>query len=257
VTALAPGWPTIGERPPPRIGEQLAFPRIESIAVVIPVNDEEALLARCLASVHAALAHPRVRPLRSCVVVVLDECRDRSAGVAHALRRAGDEVVVIAARNVGIARGVGSAAGLELLASDPSTTWLAHTDADTTVPRHWLARHVATSARADAVAGIVRVPDWSARTDRARRTFRRHYRTSPMRPHPHVHGANLGVRASAYLAVGGFPPLACAEDHALWNGLAAAGYVTRPSRRVWVDTSARRSARAPGGFAHALDGLDG
>jgi RNA polymerase sigma-70 factor (ECF subfamily) len=30
-----------------------------------------------------------------------------------------------------------------------------------------------------------------------------------------VHGANLGIRASAYLAAGGFPPLPTAEDHAL------------------------------------------
>ena len=35
------------------------------------------------------------------------------------------------------------------------------------------------------------------------------------RGHQHVHGANLGVRASTYLAAGGFPPEAAHEDRLL------------------------------------------
>ena len=42
-------------------------------------------------------------------------------------------------------------------------------------------------------------------------------------PHSHVHGANLGFRASAYLTAGGFPPVPTAEDHALVAALTAGG----------------------------------
>src|SRR5690606_39684918 len=51
--------------------------------------------------------------------------------------------------------------------------------------------------------------------------------------HPHVHGANLGVSAAAYRAVGGFPPLAAHEDQALVAALARDGFVLarRPQDR--------------------------
>ncbi|MGW5877059.1 hypothetical protein ACWFMI_10995 [Nocardiopsis terrae] len=59
-----------------------------------------------------------------------------------------------------------------------------------------------------------------------------------------MHGANLGVRASAHLACGGFPEPASAEDHALVAASAAGGYrVSRP-RDLRVATSARRASRA-------------
>jgi hypothetical protein len=70
--------------------------------------------------------------------------------------------------------------------------------------------------------------------------------------HPHVHGANIGIRASAYLAAGGFRALATAEDHDL---LAAVTRIGRPVLRaadITVQTSARRQARAPHGFGHLL-----
>ena len=41
--------------------------------------------------------------------------------------------------------------------------------------------------------------------------------------HPHVHGANLGVTAAAYLAAGGFSALRTGEDHALVRALETAG----------------------------------
>jgi hypothetical protein len=34
--------------------------------------------------------------------------------------------------------------------------------------------------------------------------------------HPHVHGANLGIRADAYSDAGGWNDLTVAEDHCLW-----------------------------------------
>lgn len=70
--------------------------------------------------------------------------------------------------------------------------------------------------------------------------------------HTHVHAANLGVRASAYLAVGGFSELQVAEDHALWNELRRRRFHCVSPLDVRVSTSARLRARAPGGFGDTL-----
>ncbi|GAB3825798.1 hypothetical protein [Kribbella italica] len=42
--------------------------------------------------------------------------------------------------------------------------------------------------------------------------------------HDHVHGANFGVRGSAFLAVGGYRPIATGEDRDLWFRLLDAGF---------------------------------
>jgi hypothetical protein len=63
-------------------------------------------------------------------------------------------------------------------------------------------------------------------------------------PHPHVHGANLGIRASAYLAAGRFKPLPTAEDRALIAVAAEAGCQVLQASDIGVRTSARRQVRA-------------
>lgn len=75
--------------------------------------------------------------------------------------------------------------------------------------------------------------------------------------HPHVHGANLEVRASAYRAVGGFPDVAAHEDV-----VALARAVTRQgtcavvrTAAVPVLTSPRMQARTPEGLAQDLRGI--
>jgi hypothetical protein len=67
-----------------------------------------------------------------------------------------------------------------------------------------------------------------------------------------VHGANLGIRASAYLAAGGFPPLRTAEDHALLAAATRAGCMVAQASDIAVETSGRRLARAPRGFGDLL-----
>ena len=73
--------------------------------------------------------------------------------------------------------------------------------------------------------------------------------------HHHVYGANLGVRADAYLAVGGFPADGSGEDHGLWQRLAAAGYTLVQPVGIRVRTSARLRGRADGGLAGLLRAL--
>jgi hypothetical protein len=71
-------------------------------------------------------------------------------------------------------------------------------------------------------------------------------------PHTHVHGANLGIWASAYLAAGGFRPLRTAEDHALLAAATEAGCPVVQAGDITVETSGRRLARAPRGFSSLL-----
>jgi hypothetical protein len=165
-------------------------------------------------------------------------------------------VVEISARSVGTAR----AAGIrEVLCRtghvDPASVWLATTDADTLVPPRWLGLQLAYAAAGwDAVVGTVRVTDWSEHPPAVRRLFEERYGDSG-ESHPHVHGANLGFTARAYLAAGGFGPLATAEDHAFVRSLAAVGGRILRTGEVSVVTSARRLARAPLGFGDLLTTL--
>ena len=70
--------------------------------------------------------------------------------------------------------------------------------------------------------------------------------------HSHVHGANLGVRGSAYLNVGGFPPLPVHEDRLLLRRLDVSGATVIRSTRIRVQTSSRLIGRCEGGFAASL-----
>ena len=106
------------------------------------------------------------------------------------------------------------------------------------------------------MAGIVEVTDWSEQPDRVRRRFAAEYIIDPDGSHSHVHGANLGLRASTYVAAGGMPALALAEDHALLDAVIGVGAIVARTSAVRVTTSARRAGRAAGGFSDFLASLD-
>lgn len=213
------------------------------IGICIPAHDEERYIEACLRAVTRAACHPRLgrEPVR--IVVVLDHCRDRTAQLSAAwpVQR-----LAVDARNVGVARALGAR---HLL--DVGARWLAFTDADTRVSPGWLADQL--SLGADVVCGTVAVTGWEehgARARQARRAFSRHYQDRD--GHRHVHGANLGVAASAYSRIGGFAALSCSEDQALVDRLQQSG-----ARIAWtclprVTTSARPYSRVEGGFASAL-----
>ena len=213
------------------------------IGVVIPAHNEEALLGRCLASVALASRHPALRgePVR--VVVVLDGCTDGSERVA---RRWGASTLSVEARNVGEARARGC-----LWLMGQGARWLANTDADSRVFPDWLVAQLALDA--EAVCGVVEVEDWSPHASRVRQRYEAAYRD--VEGHSHIHGANLGVDARAYVRAGGFPPLSAHEDVALVNGLRDTGARIAWSARPRVLTSARREPRARGGFGDYLLGL--
>jgi hypothetical protein len=140
---------------------------------------------------------------------------------------------------------------------DPASVWLATTDADTLVPACWLTRQLRYAEGGwDAVVGTITVTDWRQYPGEVPTRFQQLYATAGP-THPHVHGANLGFSAAAYLAAGGFGPARTAEDHALVSALAAAGRRVLRTTTVSVVTSARRRARAPHGFSHLLTTLSG
>lgn len=225
---------------------------IRSVGVIVPAHNEQDLLPSCLASLRRAARALAVMPVH--LVVVADACRDRTAEVA---RRGGATVVTIRARNVGMARAAGAREVLRRTRHlHPANVWLATTDADTLVPRRWLRQHACYANRGwDAVAGTIRVADWSGYPPWVRSAFREHY-GARRGPHPHVHGANLGFRAAAYLRAGGFPAAPTAEDHALVAALTSAGGRVLRTSAITVATSARREARAPRGFSHHLAKLE-
>ena len=227
---------------------------IRSFGVIVPAHDEQDLLPSCLASLRRAARAVRGTPVH--LVVVADACRDQTALAA---RRGGAAVVTIGARSVGTARAAGVREVLRRTAHlDPSDVWLATTDADTLVPPCWLREQARYASHGwDAVAGTIRVADWSRYQPGMRTLFNRRYDAGTgTGPHSHVHGANLGFRAAAYLRAGGFPDVPTAEDHALVTALIAAGSRVHRTRALPVVTSARRVARAPHGLSSYLTELE-
>ena len=210
----------------------------EAVGVVVPAHDEETLLPACLAALRDAANALRL-PVH--VVVVADACTDQTAAVARA---AGAGVIGIRARRVGAARAAGMRELLRLTSgADPAAVWLATTDADTLVPPDWLRRQLDyANAGWDVVLGTVTVTDWDGHPPHVPVAFAERYAFGSG-PHPHVHGANLGIRASAYLAAGGFPPLRTAEDHALLAAATRAGCMVAQASDIAVETSGRRLAR--------------
>jgi glycosyltransferase involved in cell wall biosynthesis len=221
---------------------------IDTICVVVPAHDEEAVLPACLAALLSAARRVQRASVHICVVA--DACSDRTVEKA---RLAGVPVLEVRKRCVGAARSAGLAWLLGALQPiRAEATWLATTDADSTVPVHWLTRQIEyAEAGSDAVAGTVTVTDWTGHPPHLPGLFADRYAT-PGPYHRHVHGANLGVRASAYLAAGGFRPLQTAEDHALLRALAATGASALHVQDIAVETSSRRVSRAPHGFSHLL-----
>lgn len=225
--------------------------RVDSIAIAVPVRDEEELLGRCLAGIAVAIEQLRRsarRPIDVAVAVVLDSCTDDSEAIA---RRFPFRALSAQVRNVGRVRALGVDAALEDLGGPvPEHCWIANTDADSLVPRDWLVRQVVLAERGwDLVLGGVR-PDVASGLLHAMPPSADEDAAAPGTPR--VYGANLGVRASAYRAVGGFPPLREHEDVRLVEALRASGARWTTSAATPVLTSARTVGRTPGGYAGYL-----
>lgn len=240
---------------------------ILDVRVVVPARDEEGTLGACLDALTVAMdVLEATRPesaARVRVVLVLDTCRDSSARIARSAAVLDPRIHTIERMygSVGVARRDGARVALSLDAPggapalDSSTTWIASTDADSTVPADWLTTHLEfADDGVDLLLGTVALAP-GVGTSEVSTSWLEGYSNSE--GHPHIHGANLGVRASVYRAAGEFPAVRVHEDVGLVTAVTAAGGTIRSSARLPVATSARRIGRTPGGFATFLSELCG
>lgn len=219
-----------------------------ALAVVIPAHDEQELIGVCLDAIRVAVAAVRDRVEHVSVHVAADACSDHTARIALA---AGAEVVVPATRGVGAARAAGVSRALEThVQVPPRRLWIAHTDADSVVPDHWLTHQVELAASgADVVVGTVRPNFRDLSAEQTTAWWATHV---PGTANGHVHGANLGTRASILVAAGGFEPVLEHEDVLLVAEARARGARLVASDDAWVQTSGRPVGRTAGGYAGYL-----
>lgn len=222
------------------------------MAVIIPARNEELLLPRCLRSVviaRAMLPHT----VTSDVIVISDSSTDSTVQFATTMLGENGVVLETAVACVGAARAFAVKQALSRHNGPTNRCWLANTDADCEVPPTWLVDQLHLAEKGfGAVAGIVDVDDFSEHLSLVEERFRKSYHIDSDGTHPHIHGANLGVRADVYQMAGGWNPLVTAEDHDLWRRLQVCDARRLSDARLKVMTSGRRLGRAPLGFASAL-----
>ncbi len=224
---------------------------IDAVAVVVPARDEQDTIAECLRSVRTAL---RALPptIATSVTVVLDRCVDATARQVDG-ELAGwssTRALHVPARvgtGVGAVRDIGARTAFAQLTVPTERIWMLCTDADSVVPPDWAVDHLRYAATGvAAVAGTVDLmgpgPPLHAACEP----------TCTGGRHDHVYGANLGVRADAYLAVGGFPPDGAGEDTELLRAIVEADLPTASPTSIRVRTSGRLYGRAHGGLADLL-----
>lgn len=240
---------------------------IAHVAVILPAKNEERLVGRALEAMRVAVdALAAERPeVGVTVVLVADACTDRTAELAR--RAPGVVVLESTAARVGSARAIGvdhvlaaraladdhggqDHGGQDHDAQDHDALWLANTDADSAVPPNWLTEQVALADRGvDVMIGTVRPDPRDLTPEQNDRWLETHL---PGHPNGHVHGANLGLRASSYLAAGGFDALEEHEDNRLVDRLRRSPDVIVASDACQVLTSGRLVGRTPGGYAGYL-----
>lgn len=223
------------------------------VGVVIPARNEEESIVCCIEAILAAL-DTCSQVGGSWIVVAADACEDRTAALAR--HRLGDRGTVIEcdAASPGITRRLGTAEVLRHFQPfSLSSLWIANTDADSRVSADWIARQLYWADLGYCgVAGIVNVESLEHHDTVTLREILADYTLHSDGTHPHVHGANLGIRADAYLDAGCWSNLNVAEDHCLWSRVRARGWRITSCCKSVVHTSGRLHGRATGGFADSL-----
>jgi glycosyltransferase involved in cell wall biosynthesis len=243
-----------------------------TIAVAIPVKDEEARIGACIASLAGQVD---VDFTDVAVVLLMNNCRD---GTAERVRELADELpFALELRhvelpqpyaNAGWARRLAMEAAAELVAPDGV---ILTTDADTLVEADWIeANRREIAAGAGAVAGYVMADplelmelppeilergslEWEYQQLFAEMEAR--VDPDPQDPWPRHNqncGASAAITAALYRRIGGLPPRPVGEDRALFEMVRRIDGTVRHSLDVQVVTSARTDGRALGGLSDAI-----
>lgn len=223
------------------------------ILVAVPARNEANTIRSCIESIDLAAGGVRDDVT---VVVAADNCTDATASIARAVDVSWCRLRVIEGTwgRAGATRAAAVRQGLAQLGARASTAWIANTDADCVVPCSWLRLQTTMAWSVDAIGGIVRL-DPATTESGLLDAFEASYLLDGDR-HRHVHGANIGVSARAYLSVGGWcETTVVGEDHVLWNALVAEGHRVTQATALSVFTSARVRSRVVGGFATNLEQL--
>ncbi len=219
------------------------------IVVVVPAHNEEDWLPACLTALDAArrrFLHTVPRVLVS-ITVVLDRCTDDSARAARSIP--GLSVIAGNFDSVGAARDAGVRFALARSRSLPRHTWIANTDADTVVSSMWLVNQYWLAHENDLVLGTVRPIPTGDNAERLQLWSKEYVSHDG---HHHIHGANLGVRGSTYVDLGGFRAMTEDEDVDLVDRARSARVQWVASGSLQVMTSSRTVGRVAAGFAAHL-----
>ncbi len=258
--------------------------------VAIPARDEEAVLGRCLQALAGQVDAQGNRLELRCfeVLLLLNNCADRSAAVARAFQAAHPELALHVLErhlppeqaHVGTARRwLMDTAWHRLQAASAATRCLLSTDADTMVAPDWIAQNLqALGNGADVVGGWVDLvrDEFAALPAALQGCYRQDRRYAALvaeledrlDPQPgdawprHLDhfGSSLACTPEAYAAAGGLPAVTPLEDEAFIDSVRRAGLRLRHEPAVRVYTSARLAGRAPVGMAgqlrlwHNMDG---
>lgn len=230
---------------------------IKHLCILIPAKNEEQLLPRCLSSIiKAAKLIPE--SIHIDLICCVDSSSDNTLQIARTIIGSQGVVLEIHEGNVGFARKYAAEKALNRYKGSLETCWLANTDADCEVPPEWLANHILWANQGiHALAGIVKVDSYSEHEPQVPELFQNQYIIHEDDSHPHIHGANLGIRADVYQQIGGWNPLLTAEDHDLWNRLKTLNLNLKSHADCFVITSGRKQGRAPYGFAEKLSSFNG
>ena len=243
-----------------------------AVGIVVPARNEEAGIEPCLESLDRAAAVIARWGIATFVVVAGDSCTDRTVELAarwlrdwgargRGARRdseAGRCSTSTPATSVPPAKRGWPACSAATPRSRPGACGWRRPTPTPWSPDQWLARQVRLAGAGwDAVAGVVAVDAWVGDHPDGLCSFEEAYGRRVHRlEHGHVHAANLGLRASAYLAAGGFRPRRCGEDHDLWSRLDHPRLRRLSDPDLHVTTSGRLSGRAADGFSRDLADLD-
>jgi hypothetical protein len=235
---------------------------IDTVGVLVPARDEQARIGDCLRALRTALQQVP-EEITTAVCLILDRCQDDTEQAALAVLDEqpwpGFEMVPNHRRlTIGAIRDHGMRRLLSTVGpGGHHRMWLLSTDADSVVPPTWIRDHLRhADSGADGVVGTVTLDEPERLEPAALSRYTEILDAGTIgHAHNHAYAANLGVRASAYRAVGGFPPAASGEEHQLLRRLRSAGHCLVTSTQLSVRTSARTRGRTGAGLAELLDAL--